>query len=544
MKKSDSYLGNENLPKAGTIKTFDRHQLLEYKKCKVDPAYFAEKYFMIVHADHGLIPLELYEFQKKAIKAYQLHRKIALNTSRQVGKTTVATAIILHFALFNKNKRIALLANKADTSREILSRIQLAYEYLPNWLKGGVREWNKGSVEFENGSTIIAAASSSSAIRGKTCSLVYIDECAFVENWEEFSASVLPTLSSGKTTKTIFTSTPNGLNHFWSYCEGAKKGSNGFFYIEVPWYDVPGRDEEWKKEVLGTINNDMERFFAEYECQFQGSSGTLISGATLKLLSPENPIFSRDGLRQYKAPIKEHQYVLVADVSRGKGLDYSAFQVIDVTTQPFEQVCVYRNNLVTPNDYASVINGVGVMYNKALVMVEINDIGGQVSDTLNNDFEYENLVYTANNGRNGKRISGGSGDMGIRTTTTVKSIGCSVLKLLVENMQLRIVDEMTIFELSRFSKKGKSYEAEPGCHDDTVMCLVLFAWLSNDKFFKELCDRDVMALVRERTDEEIMSELSPFGLIYDGTDDDQVANLHEDFGDNSIWTRADSVSIW
>lgn len=279
----NGYNGNPNLPRAGSSKMWTPDRVMEFEKCMDDPIYFAETYFKIVHPDHGLIPFKLHDFQREAIEAFQTTRKLILNTSRQVGKTTFATAVILHFALFSTTKPlIALLANKADTAREILSRIQLAYEYLPDWLKGGVKEWNKGSVIFENGAKILASASSSSAIRGKSVALLYIDECAFVDHWDEFSASVLPTLSSGKTTKMIFTSTPNGLNHFYYYCDGAKLGTNGFKYIEVPWYKVPGRDEEWKKEVLEGINHDMEKFVCEYECVSYDSMITLSDGAITK----------------------------------------------------------------------------------------------------------------------------------------------------------------------------------------------------------------------------------------------------------------------
>lgn len=515
-------MNNPNLPKANAPKEWSAELLLELKRCREDPVYFAEKYFKIVHVDHGLIPLKLYDFQRNAISLATDNRRLVINASRQVGKTTIATAIILHFALFNKDKTVALLANKADTAREILSRIQMAYEYLPDWLKGGVKEWNKGSVIFENNSKIIAAASSSSAIRGKSVAMLYIDEMSFIEHWEEFSASVLPTLSSGKETKTIFTSTPNGLNHFFYYVEGAKLGTNGFKYLEVPWYDVPGRDEAWKQEVLETINHDQEKFEAEYCCSFQGSSGTLISGATLKTLFPTQYLRKKDGLTQYADPAPGRTYALIVDVSRGKGLDYSAFHVIDVTDSTYHQVCTYRNNMVTPTDYTAVVHNIATAYNQAMVLVEVNDIGGQVSDQLHNDYEYENIISTESAGRAGKRVSGGSGpsvDMGIRTSKQVKAIGCSVLKLLIEQGRLKIYDKETIAELNTFSRKGTSYEAEPGNHDDLVMGLVLFAWLTQDLYFKDLTDFDMMKHLRDRTDEEIREELVPFGFRVDGLED-------------------------
>lgn len=519
---SNGYLGNPLLRKAGIKINWTPEQLEEYLRCADDPIYFAEKYIKIVHVDHGFIPIKLYDFQKEIISRFQDTRKMAINSSRQLGKTTVATVIILHYVLFNNHKLVALLANKGDTAREILDRIQRAYEALPLWLQQGIVEWNKGSVTLENGSKILASATSSSAIRGKSASLLYIDECAFVENWENFAASVLPTITSGKTTKLLYTSTPNGLNHFYSIISKAKSGENGFEWLEVPWWEVPGRDEQWKMETLSALNHDMEKFEAEFCCAFQGSSGTLISGSALKALVSQIPIHQADDTFQYEAPIPEHRYVITADVSRGKGLDYSAFHVIDTTSMPYKQVCVYRSNFVTPLDYAAKIHNIAKLYNEAMILIEINDIGAQVADSLYFDFESENLIFTENAGARGKRISGGYGkssDRGIRTTKTVKNVGCSILKLLVESQQLIINDHQTIYELSRFSRKGTSYEAESGANDDLVMGLVLFAWLSDQQYFRELTDIATLSTLREKSDDQIESELVPFGLIYNANDD-------------------------
>lgn len=450
--------------------------------------------------------------------------------------TSVATVIILHFALFNDSKKIALLANKADMSQEILSRIQLAYEYLPAWLKCGVSEWNKRRIEFDNGSIIMAAASSSSSVRGQSVAMLYIDECAFVEHWEEFSASVLPTLSSGEQTRIIFTSTPCGLNHFYYYCEGAKTDTNGFSYLEVPWHKVPGRDDKWKNDIMGMINNDPEKFEVEFNCSFIGSSGTLISGATLKTLFHRLPVMSNYGygFHIYDNPVKDRRYFITVDVSRGKGLDYSAFHVIDTTDVPFKQAAVFKNNMITPTDYAEFIFRTAKLYNDAFILVEINDIGGQVADLLYDDFEYENILSTENHGRAGKRISGGFGknvDRGIRTTTTVKAVGCSMIKLLIEQKKLILNDKDTIAELNVFSKKGKSYEAEPGHHDDLVMGLVLFAWLSQDKFFSEMNNDSILRHLRDRTESEMMDEMVGFGFVYDSIDDfDDNAPVRMDGG--------------
>jgi len=528
------YNGNPLLKKSRKQINWTPEMLQEWLKCAQDPVYFAEKYIKIVHVDHGFIPIRLYDYQKEIIEKLTNNRRVTVVTSRQAGKTTTAAAIILHYILFNEHKTVALLANKGDAAREILDRIKLAYEALPDWLQQGVDEWNKGSITLENGCKVLAAATSSSAIRGKSISLLYIDEAAFVENWDEFFASVFPTISSGETTKILFTSTPNGLNHFYKTCEGAKQGTNGYQFVEVPWQRVPGRDAAWQKETLGAMDFDYEKFAQEFECAFLGSSGTLISGAVLKTLVSRVPLTQSAGLTQYYTPEPNHKYIIVADVSRGKGLDYSAFQVIDVTGMPYQQVCVFKNNMITPLDYAGIINSISKLYNRATILVEVNDVGAQVVDSLHYDYESELIIYTENAGARGKRISSGfkNSERGVRTTKTVKTIGCSMLKLLVEQRQLIINDHDTIYELSRFSKKGTSYEAEPGANDDLVMCMVLFAWMSDQQYFKDLTDINTLMKLREKTEEEMESDMTPFGMITTGHDE------HEDVIEIGIGTQS------
>jgi hypothetical protein len=364
------------------------------------------------------------------------------------------------------------------------------------------------------------------------CNFLYLDEVAFIEGYDEFFASVYPTISSGETTKLLMTSTPHGLNHFWKTCKGAEEGTNGYQFVKVMWYDVPGRDEAWKQETIEALDHDQEKFNVEYCCQFLGSSGTLISGQKLKELSPFKPVAQNAALLQYERPEPGHTYALIADVSRGKGLDYSAFSVIDITKMPYKQVCTFRDNMVGSVDYANIIHYVAKLYNEAFLLVEINDIGGQVADILYLDYGYENMVFTENAGRTGKRVSGGFGknvDRGIRTTKSVKSVGCSVLKMLIEQNQLIVTDFNTIQELSRFSRKGVSYEAESGATDDLVMGLVLFAWLSDQTYFRDLTDINTMAALKEKTEAEIEEDLLPFGFINTGIEDDEPI-IH-----NSSW---------
>lgn len=527
LKQLKGYNGNKNLKRSNQSIDWTQNLVEEYMKCSEDPIYFIETYMKIININDGLVNFKLYDYQKEMVTAMNENRFNIIATARQAGKSTVTCGFILWYIIFHSEKTVALLANKGETAREILGRVQLAYEHLPRWLQHGVKEWNKGSFELENNSRVIAAATSKDGIRGYSINLLFIDEAAFIENWEDFFTSVYPTISSGKESKIVLVSTPNGLNHFYSLWVNARENRNGYHPIEVMWNAVPGRDEKWREDTLASMNFDTAKFEQEYCVEFMGSSGTLIAGWKLKELVHQTAQTFKEGLSQYITPIKGHIYVIICDVSRGKSLDYSAFSVVDVTSMPYSQVAAYRNNMITPLDYAEVIHRVAKAYGNAAVLVEINDIGEQVSHSLHYDFEYDNVLFTENAGRAGKRIStgfGGNGkssvDKGIRTTKPVKATGCAILKLLVEQNQLTINDFHTIEELSTFSRKGQSYEAEEGKHDDMVMPLVLFAWLSDQQYFKDITNINTLMKLREKSDDDIMNDLSPFGFVDDGRGDD------------------------
>jgi len=540
------YNGNVLLKRANQQIEWTEDLVQEWVKCSEDPLYFIKTYMKIITLNEGLQTYQPWPYQEEMIKKFVDNRYTIVTTARQAGKSTTTCAFILWYIIFQADKTVALLANKGETAREILGRVQLAYQHLPTWLQQGVKEWNKGSFELENNSRVIAAATSASAIRGYTINLLFIDEAAHIENWDEFFTSVYPTISSGTDSKIVLVSTPNGLNHFYSTWQNAIEGRNGYANILVSWKDVPGRDEAWKEETIAGMNFDHEKFNQEMNCQFLGSSGTLISGWKLKEMVHLSPLTERDGLSQYVEPEKEHVYVMVCDVSRGKGLDYSAFQVLDVTNMPYKQVCTFRNNSLTPIDYADVIYRIAKNYNNALVLVEINDIGEQVSHSIHYDFGYDNMLFTENGGRRGKRVTSGFGskksDKGIRTTKIVKSIGCSMLKLLIEQNQLVVNDFTTINELSTFSKKRNSYEAEPGKHDDLVMCLVLFAWLSDQQYFKDHTDINTLSSLREKTADDMEQDLAPFGFLMNGREDQglEIDSYHENYApDEWMWNMKD-----
>ena len=517
------YMGNANLKRANQNVDWTPKLVEEWIKCSQDPAYFVENYMKIINVDQGLIDFKLYDYQQEMLNSFHKNRNTVVVSARQSGKSVTVCAFILWYILFNEDKVVALLANKGETAREILGRVQLAYQHLPTWLQQGVVEWNKGSFVLENNSRVLASATSSSGIRGFTINLLFIDEAAFIDTWEEFFTSVYPTISAGTETKVILVSTPNGLNHFHAIWINAMQGHNGYNPIMVTWTQVPGRDERWKEDTLAGLNFDTERFNQEFCCEFLGSSGTLIAGWKLKELS-ENwkvPRTSKDGMNQYALPKPGNKYSIIVDVSHGKGLDYSAFQCYNITKMPYEQTCVFRNNTITPGDYASIVYQTAKSYNNAIVLVELNDIGEQVANALLNDLGYENLLYTENAGRMGKRVTGGFGsargqvDRGIKTTKTVKTVGCALLKLILEQGQMTVVDHETVNELTTFSKKNQQYEAEPGKHDDLVTGLVLFAWLADQQYFKDYTDINTIQMVRDKSEEIIAEEMCAFDFVVD-----------------------------
>lgn len=519
---TNHYLGNPKLKKANVQIDFTEEEISEIVKCSSDIEYFCEKYVKIVNIDHGLIPYVPYKYQKNIMKSVQKNRFVICKMPRQSGKTTTIASIITHFAIFNPEFSIAILANKAATAREILSRIQLAYENLPWFLQQGVVEWNKGNIELENGSKILASSTSASAVRGMSINLVYLDEFAFVPHTvqEEFFASVYPTISSGKTSRVLVTSTPNGMNMFYKLWNDAEKGLNDYKTVSVNWWDIPGRDQKWKEQ---TIRNTSEKQFAvEFECEFLGSQNTLIDANKLRMLTYDRPIRYNDSIKIFVDPRPGHIYALTVDTSRGVGGDFSAFVVFDVTELPYKVVATYRSNVVAPMLYPKYIHTAARMFNNAAVMVEINDIGQQVADILHHDMEYEGLVTAQWKGRAGQLVGGGFGggdsQLGVRTTPSLKRIGSSTLKTIIENDRLIISDFDILSELTTLvaNKRGTNFEAEEGMTDDLAMCLILFAWLTGQDYFKEMTDIDVRKNLFELNQQAIEDDLTPFGFIDNG----------------------------
>ena len=534
----DIYLGNPNLKKANTEIEFTQEQILEFLACKEDPVYFAKKYIKIVSLDEGLVPFDLYPFQEKLIRNFHEERFNICKMPRQTGKSTTCVSYLLHYALFNDNVNIAVLANKASTARDLLGRLQLAYENLPKWMQQGILAWNKGSLELENGSKILAASTSASAVRGGSYNVIFLDEFAFIPNHiaDQFFASVYPTISSGQNTKVIIVSTPRGMNHFYRLWHDAERGKNEYKPTDVHWSEVPGRDDVWKEQTIA--NTSEQQFKVEFECEFLGSVDTLIAPSKLRTMVYEEPAQRNAGLDIYESPMMGHDYLITVDVARGVEKDYSAFVLVDITTFPHRIVGKYRNNQIKPMLFPSVIYEVATKYNKAFILCEVNDIGDQVASIIHYDLEYDNLLMASMRGRAGQVIgqgfSGKKTQMGVKMSKTVKKVGSLNLKTLIESDKIIFKDYEIISELTTFIQKNNSFEAEEGANDDLAMCLVIYAWLVQNDYFKELTDQDVRKRLYEEQKNQIEQDMAPFGFMIDGLDDSSFVDAEGD-----RWNKAD-----
>jgi hypothetical protein len=522
MSDESSYHGNINLKPAGHKHNFTLEQLAEIEKCQEDPIYFIENYCYIVTLDHGLQLFKLYDCQKEKVHHILNNRKAILMEGRQQGKTITSAACILWYTLFQESKTVAIMANKTAAAREVMSRYQGMYENLPLWMQQGVKTWNKGDIELENGSKIFTAATTASGIRGRSVNWLYIDEAAIIPNTvaEQFFASVYPTISAGQTTKILLTSTPLGYNHFWKFWNEAEKGHNGFVPMFIPYHRIPGRDEAWAEEQLRLLGE--LKFNQEVLCEFLGSSNTLINAKTLGSMSSVEPIHTKDGLAIYEEPIAGHIYCMGVDTARGVGGDYSAFSVVDVTEAPYRLVARYRDNKIAPLIYPNIVAKVGTDYNKAYILVEINDIGQQIADILHMELEYDNILTTVKTQTKQWLTPGFSSKThrGVRMTKQVKRQGCFALKSLLEEKKLLVFDAETISEFSTFIEKQQSWMADEGYFDDIVMSLVLFAWTTTNPYFRDMTNVDIRKKMYGEQMEQIQEELTPFGLINNGEDDD------------------------
>lgn len=546
MTQDTAYKSNPLLKQRGVTIDYTKEQIAELIKCSQDPEYFLEKYVKIISLDHGIVPFHPYQFQRNLVTSFHNNRFTICKLPRQSGKSVTVTAYLIHQAIFRDNINIAILANKRETSYELMAKLQTSYENLPKWMQQGIIAWNKGSIELENGSRITASSTSSSAVRGFSYNIVMLDEFAFVPTnvADDFFSSVYPTISSGKSTKVIIVSTPNGMNHFYKLWTDAIKKRNSYNAIEAHWSEVPGRDEKWKAETIA--NTSTQQFAQEFECDFVGSVGTLINSAKLKSLVYDEPLISSGGLDVYEHPImkdenddnsRQHEYMITVDVSRGMKLDYSAFLVFDITQYPHKLVAKYRNNEIKPMLFPDVIVPVAKKYNNAWILCEVNDIGDQVASIIFYDMEYPNLLMTSMRGRAGQVLghgfSGGKTQLGLKMAKAPKKLGSSNMKQMVESDKVIFTDFQLINELTTFIEKRGSFEAQDGCNDDLVMCLLIYVWACAQDYFKELTDQSIRQELYEKDKDTLEEDMSPFGFIVDGLDSDI------DVVDGTIWKTVD-----
>ena len=529
------YLGNANLKRVGVELEYTEEQVAEIIKCAADPVYFIKNYVKIVNVDRGLVPFEMWPFQEDMVHTFHDNRFSIAKMPRQVGKTTTTAGYMLWCVLFQENYSIAILANKGSLARDILGRIQYSYEYLPLWLQQGIKIWNKGNIELENGSKIGAFATSAAGVRGGSYNLIFLDEFAFVPKnmADEFFTSTYPVISSGKTTKVIIVSTPFGLNHFYKMWVDATEGRSTYKPVEVHWSMVPGRDAAWKDETIR--NTSEEQFRQEFETEFIGSSATLISGVKLRHLAFFNPISSIDGLDIYEEPKPNRMYICTVDCAEGVGADYSTVNVVDVSEVPYKQVAKYRNNKLPLLFFPTIIYSIAAKYNEAYVLIETNNVGQQVVDILHYDLEYENIYKLEHHHIKGQAISAGfkrSTSFGIKTTKSVKKIGCANLKTLIENDKLIVNDFDTIAEMNTFVRVRDSYEAEEGNNDDLVMGLVLFSWLAAQSYFKEATNIDIRKKMLEESSMLVDEDLAPVGIFDNGLKEE----VHIDSSTGDVWS--------
>lgn len=541
---SEIYSGNPQLKKAHVKIEWTEEKLDEWIKCSKDPVYFAKKYIKIISVDKGVVPFDMYKFQEKLIKKFHKNRFNICKLPRQSGKSTTTVSYLLHYAIFNDNSNIAILANKAQTARDLLARLQLAYENLPDWIQQGVKIWNKASLELDNGSKIIAASTSASSVRGGTYNIIFLDEFAFIPNQiaEEFFRSTYPTITSGKETKVIIVSTPKGMNLYYKLWTEAERGQNEYVPTEVEWFEIPGRDKKFKEQTIANIG--LDAWNQEFECSFLGSAGTLISASKLKSLVYDKPISQNDSLDIYKNPEKNHLYLIVVDCSEGVGQDYHAFIVFDITSIPYIIAAKYKNNELKPMLLADVIKGVAKAYNEAYILVEIASVGEQVAKNIHFDLEYGNLLMSMVNGRAGQvmgqNLYGKNAQYGLKISKQVKRVGCSNLKTIIEDDKLLVRDFEIISELTTFISKANSYEAEVGANDDLVSCLVIFAWFIVQDYFKDITNNDIRKKLTEEQKDNLDLELAPLGFFNDGVSSDDDAFIDKKTGD--IWLSADKTS--
>lgn len=463
----------------------------EYTYCAYHPIYTIRNYFKIINIDHGLVNFKLYDFQEQLVKNFFFNNRLLAMFSRQSGKTSTIAACLLFYSSFNKDKNIGIIANKKSTANEVLERIKLMYIHLPNWLKPGIVKWNEGTIEFDNGCKIITSATTATSIRGKSLAVLYIDEISHIgkKMWDAFYKSTFPVISSSKLAKIAITTTPNGKDHFYYMWQDAIKGNSSFVTQKVRWYEIPGRDEEWKKKALAELGNNLESFGQEYLVEFLSASIEYISLERLEqyeqMISPPKAIDSNLKLNIFEQPQDKHSYIMTVDVSEGKGLDHQALAIVDCSEMPLKIVATLKNNKIDTIQYASIIYQLALKYNEAHIIIENNF--SDVAKDLWFNYEYTNIINM--NLRKQENRQGKYFEIGLRTTPKTRRIGEEYFKHLVENDKIILNDIRIIKELNNleFNEARKRFEPrDTQINDDLWAALKGFSYIAKTMFFEAM----------------------------------------------------------
>lgn len=475
------YRGSKNVPIAGAQYPWTPAMIEELRKCKEDIIYFAENFFYIVNIDRGKEKIKLYDAQKRVLLSLVNNRFAVVLSCRQAGKSTLLTIFALWMVCFNADYRAAIVANKETTAINIFKRIRMAYEQLPNYIKPGVKDYAKTGMTLGNDSSILVSTTTTTSIRGDTLNCVLIDEVGFIETHllEEFWSSVIPAISSGKTSKILLVSTPNGTtNKFYEIYSGAEQGKLGQWKAErIDWWDIPGRDEEWKQTMVEALGSE-EKFLQEFGNVFLDNNQCAIGAVVIERFKKEKlpPIWTSDDKEYviYEKPSPDRLYVIGVDVGEGIGRAASVAQILDVTDlQEIKQVAVYGSSVVEPYHFANKLNILGHSWGLPPILIERNNCGAQVIDALYHNNKYEKIVSYNKISELDKYNR--TRNLGVLSHTNIKFDGIQNMRYWVNHLQtVKVNDPTTISEFETFVRQPNGlYKKKNDDHyDDRIMALV------------------------------------------------------------------------
>lgn len=488
-------MGNPNVPSKGAEFEYTPEMIKEIDKCKKDILHFAENYFFILIPGKGKEKITLYKAQKRILKKMRKNPFFILLASRQVGKSTLMTIYLLWVALFFNDNKILLVANKEATAIEIFTRIRMAYEMMPNWIKSPIDEgfggYGKTSMGLENGSRIEISTTTGTAARGKSCNILVVDEGAFIEPhlMDPFWASVFPIVSSIDNGKIFICSTPNGTgNLFYDLYMGAIEGTNGWIHDKILWNEVPGRTETWAKKIKSGLA-DEEKWRQEYECEFINTGTSSLNEDVYNRLKEElgEPVETlMDGkYKIWHLPSADRIYIAGVDVGEGVGGDYSVIKILDITDlNEIIEVAEYYDNTISVSEFSNLLHDILGHWGNPLVAIERNNQGGQVADRLGNDYGYPKMVNW------GSRLAGRKNLelFGMVSSRNTKYHAVANARYFYNDKgAVSFRNKDSLEEIFKYFVKlpNDSWGAISGQHDDRTMALVWALMILDN----ELCER-------------------------------------------------------